>query len=100
MLRFGARLFGFIDCGDFADLNRLGLLLDGSLGRLAAFCRLLGRSWGPLGASWDTLGEILGPPERILGPLGHLCRRLRGDHNITEICKERQTNNPLELAAV
>ncbi len=30
ILRFGARLLGFIDFGDFGDLKRLGPVLDGS----------------------------------------------------------------------
>ena len=69
-LRFGARLLGFIDQGDFGEIKCLGLVLGGSSGRQEAFCTLLRRSWGPLRASWDALGGILGSLLAILIVLG------------------------------
>ena len=42
-LRIWVRLLGFVDLGNFGDLKCVGLVLDGSQGRLEAFCTLLGR---------------------------------------------------------
>jgi len=105
-----ARLLGFIDFNDFGDLECLRLILNGSLGRLEAFCTLFGQSWGLLkgllGRAWAGLGEILGHLGHFLeplgallgrspgdlGPLGCLLGRLGGDYNIKKITCTKKIN--------
>ena len=98
-LRFGVRALGFIDFGELGDLECLGLVLGGSEGRLEAFCILaghLGWSFEALeaffGASWGALEALLEPPGALLGPLGCLLDRLRGDQNLTKITCQTKVN--------
>ena len=85
-LRFGARLLGFVDFGDFGDLRCLGRLLGPSWSILRPLGVILGASWGLLGRSSGGLGSCLGIFWGILGdvlvPLGHLLDPLEVKKNI------------------
>ena len=59
---------------------------------LAASWSLFGRSWGGLGVSWAPLGPSLGGSWSLLGPLGRLLGRLRGDQNVTQITCQKNIN--------
>ena len=61
------------------------LPFDRSLGSLEVSWSLLGRSWRPVCAFLDAL-------EGVLGALGRLLGRLRGDQNITKMQDQKNTN--------